>query len=367
MSGLYDDGKRIPLLEHSVDRRSARQAGNDKLRSYATWLLGVFSVLMLLSGSNQDEAAWWTAAWYCSAAAILSVSGRVGMIAWIRWTTRGSGYTRYLLHKGRRLAPVHLLSIAIVLLCHSFLALLVLADPMPWTTIGENIVPLMPSPGAWDVNPAWKILQIIVLGTVILPAIRVLSFYLGTALSAGITWALFGGMIFLTTDALWAEHLALLSCFLVSATAGTAASKTRIARVSLMLACSVLTITGLVVGAAQNAAIGIWIASLGMTSITIALGEPKANKPGIAIAMNYPVLVLHWPILGTTLALISQPNGDGALVATATGFVVLLAVSYVIGRYVECRVDALSAKDGEQAHQSSRYDSEKSDFTSNPS
>ena len=340
MSGLYDDGKRIPLLEHSVDRRSARQAGNDKLRSYATWLLAAFSVLMLLSGSNQEEAAWWTAAWYCSAAAILSVSGRVGMIAWIRWTTRGSGYTRYLLHKGRRLAPVHLLSIAIVLLCQSFLTLLVLADPMPWTTIGENIVPFMPSLGAWDVNPAWKILQIIVLGTVLLPVIRVLSFHVGTALSAGIAWALSGGMIFLTTDALWAEHLALLSCFLVSATAGGAAGKTRIARVSLMLACSALTITGLVVG---------------------------ANKPGIAIAMNYPALVLHWPILGTALALISHPNGDGALVATAAGFIVLLATSYVIGRYVECRVDSLSAQDGEQAHQSSRYDSEKSDFTSNPS
>lgn len=367
MSGLYDDGKRIPLLEHSVDRRSTRQPGNDKLRICATWSLGIFSLFLLLSGSNQDEAAWWTTAWYCSAAAILGVSGRVGMVAWIRWTVRGSGYTRYLLHRARRLAPVHLLGIAGVLLCHSFLAMLLLADPMPWTIIGENIFPLMPSPGTWEVNPAWKILQVIVLGTLVLPLIRLLSFHLGSSVSAGSTWILFGVAIVLTKDPIWSEHMALLSCFAVGASASTAAAKFPVARTSLLLACSALGATSLVVGAALNTDIAIWIAGLATMAFTIAQGSPKPSKPGMANAMNYPVLVLHWPLLVTALAIFSQPDGKGIILGVTIASIILLAASCAIGRFVECRVDILSAQDGERAHQSSRQDSEKSDFTSNPS
>lgn len=368
MNGLYEDGKLQPLLEHSVARRSCRQNGIDRLRFFCAAFLLNASFFWLMAYPGTQEAAAWHAAWNLGAAVIAGISGRVGMLAWERWIAHRSGYTRYLLHRGRRLAPVHLLSLALVLAAQSLLASLQMDGPLPWPAIADHLLPIFPSPWTNDVNPAWSIMQTVVLGTLLVPVLHLLKITMGGPIAAAMLVCFSGFIAWIMPDPLWANLLALLGSFCLGGCLSSYDARTAIGSASMAMVAALLGATSIIVAILFGLPQGLWMASLSAASATIAGGKTTGTRKSSATAITYPLILFSWPIL--TLVMAMMPATDTAFIAvmnlTLSALVVMI-LSLIAGKYVEQPVDRLSACDAERAHESARNAHEVSDFTSNSS
>lgn len=361
MQGKYSAEIIAPQMEPTIRRKAERQGSLDKIRLLAIITFALATILLFASGPSQDAAIWF-ALWQIGAMVIIAIAGRVGGMAWLRWVSEKSNYTRYLLHRGKRLAPIHILSISIVLFVNSLLVSLSLDDPIEWDAMAAHIIPVFPNSRTFEINPGWIPIQAILLGTLIVPVVTAIPNKIRN-LSAILIWIASSILAFII-DNQWSDKALYLGLFLATAVSCKKAAKGPVSHAFNFMMFSALLIAAIPLSIGVDPVIGM--ISAGTASIFAVQVKTRSSKTSItAPSMSYPMLSIFWPVSLACMAI-----ADAMMDSLLAGFVVAIALvmiaSYYLGK-IEIRVSEISARDAEQAYASSKHQMEMKDFSSHPS
>ena len=328
MKGWYEDHTAKPIPEHEVARKMEWDHGISLIQLAAVILIVLSSVPSILF----DEHEWNEVSgsiWRASAIVLLCSIGRLNRISWERWIARIPSVAGFYSYRVRRLAPVHILSIALVLASGSLLAFMGIGDGPDIEGALQSLIPLMPSDYAADTNPAWFILQACLVGVLTIPILSAIP-GVGKVLLLG-TW---GGVIAILspTSGPWATSLIFVTAYMAGAGINiqTPWIQSPFAKILITLAGLGLLISGQQVALKNGyGLIGGLITVVGSLLMLEGLRRVRLIK-GADCQILYPLLLFHYPIY-SFLAAIGMSGSAGAV----TGITAALALSLIISSKAE--------------------------------
>ena len=325
MQGRYErDG--APRAEHQIARRLEWDSSLLLAQSIGTLLLVVCgsASIFIPAGPPLDLVG---AGWRIGAAILLCAAGRTAMISWRRWSRSIPSVSSYLLHRLRRLTPVHLVSFSVVVATVSAFSLMGMPDEASSIGVALNIIPLWPNAFAAQNNPSWFILQALVIGSMAVP---VLSMAQGRTSRTLLIIALLGSGSLVPAETIWSVTTFLASAFLMGAMITNRSNPEPMARAGLLIMSTMLLAAGQAMSEfpALGSA-GSMVTVIGAGLLVSAMPALRAVNPMRRLTRYaYPAIMLPYPILRFGAV-------AGGPVSITLSILVAVILTYATGRLLE--------------------------------
>lgn len=345
MKGWYE-APPGPRHEHEVARQMERETGLSFVRG-AGLLLVVSAGSMVILFEQGPAADLSGSLWRIGALMILCASGRAVMASWRRRGSRIPSIAGYLVHRVRRLAPMHLISFALVAAITSGYAISGIQEQADISGLPINLIPLWPNVFAAQNNPAWFIIQTVVAGTLLIPVIALIEGHWGRLAAMGLLACL---CCVLPDGTLWSISGIMLCAFTMGALAPISNPMHTSARTMIGTAALVLIAAGQAAGqftGYQGA--GGAISILGVILLMGAMTRRRSDGRECGVEhYAYPALVLHHPIIQATM--VTTEGGAGGLLI---GCILVAAATWICGRLIE-KPNAQAQKQRTQAQEAAQ-------------
>ena len=327
MKGWYE-APPGPRHEHEVARQRDRDTGLSFVRGAGLLLVVTAGSMVILieQGPTADLAG---SLWRIGALMLLSASGRAVMTSWQRRGSRIPSIAGYLVHRVRRLAPMHLISFALVTAIVSGYAAAGMQEQADLSGLSINLVPLWPNGFAAQNNPAWFIIQTVVAGTLLVPVLALIGGQ-RTRLTAMTILACL--CCLLPDGTLWSISGIMLCAFTMGALAPLGNPMRLPARTMMGTSALALLAAGQAAGQFTGyQGIGGAISILGVILLMGAMARRRAISRECTLERYaYPALILHHPIIQATII-----ATDGGASGLLIGCILATAATWICGDLIE--------------------------------
>ena len=294
MKGRYESGE-APQAEHQIARRLDWEGplATAKLIGAALVLACGAITMHLQDGSLRDLCG---AGWRIGAAMLLCAAGRTAMISWMRWSRRIPSVSSFLGHRFRRLAPVHLISLAIVAGTVSTYSLMGMPEQADGTGLALNIVPIWPNVFAAENNPSWFILQAVIIGSILTPVVSVIGG--GPMRVVGMAIVLAAGSL-VPGGTIWSVPSFLVAAFLMGSLTDRVSGIGSMTRMLVLIGAMVMMSAGQAMGEFDDlASLGSMTTAGGAAMLLLVLPAIPALRMGSRCSdYLYPAIMLTYPII----------------------------------------------------------------------
>ena len=325
MQGRYESS-RGPEAEHQVARRLEWDPSVLLAHSIGTALIvacGALSIF-LPEGPVLDLVG---SGWRTGAAILLCASGRTAMISWRRWSRIIPSPSSFLLHRLRRLAPVHLVSFSLVVAVVSAFSLMGMPGEASSTGVALNIIPLWPNAFAAQNNPSWFILQALIIGSIAIPIVSILR---GMASKILIIIVIVATGSIVPEGTIWSVTTFLTTTFVIGALIEKQENLKPMARAGFLIFSTILMTAGQALSEFPSLGTsGSMVTAMGAGLLIATIPAVGAISSVRKLARYaYPAIMLHYPLLRFG----AVTGGPVAALIAVLAFVIL---TYAAGRLLE--------------------------------
>ncbi|WP_298842398.1 hypothetical protein [uncultured Salinicola sp.] len=267
------------------------------------------------------------AGWRTGAAILLCSAGRTAMISWRRWSRVIPSPSSFLLHRLRRLAPVHLVSFSLVVAVVSAFSLMGMPDEASSTGVALNIIPLWPNAFAAQNNPSWFVLQALIIGSIAVPVVSMLRSVASKVLIIIVIVAT-GSVV--PEGTIWSVTTFLTATFVIGALIEKQEGLRPMARAGFLIFSTILMTAGQALSEFPS------LGTSGSMVTAMGAGLLIATIPAVGMIGSirkltryaYPAIMLHYPLLRFGAV-------TGGPVNVTTSVLAFIILTYAAGRLLE--------------------------------